>query len=335
VSRIEGTFLYELPGLGLWVAAATLGSRFEGEFRGCEVGLVVPSRADDFGLDRSDQSAFGTQSVFHENELEAQEVTIVRVTVARAARFGSGDFAGGGGPQRDALDLATELERTARDFLTAVIQQVRTQLGQHWLGTSSEMPERTWLSDLVDLETGDRLPFGPGVVLRAIGREIEHGVTPDGLSLQVERACRGNETPLPEELLNDAKYLAWIRDPPDLRLAVLLGAIACEAKIKQLLPSVASADATELLEMVLNNPRDVTIAVVTHLDKTSKAVAGRSLREEDADLYKAVVRLFETRNKIAHGKGVQPGEEEMRAGIRAAAQAFGWIDGLGDGGAVR
>ena len=55
-----------------------------------------------------------------------------------------------------------------------------------------------------------------------------------------------------------------------------------------------------------------------------EAVAGRSLRLEELDIYKAIDRLFQARNAIAH-RGKLPSAQEAREFADIARVAFAWL----------
>jgi len=56
-----------------------------------------------------------------------------------------------------------------------------------------------------------------------------------------------------------------------------------------------------------------------------KAVTGRSLKEENDELWKGVdVQLFPLRNRLAH-RGEIPSKEDAEAAVRTAAKAIAWL----------
>lgn len=71
------------------------------------------------------------------------------------------------------------------------------------------------------------------------------------------------------------------------------------------------------------------MAAASLFDKGLKAVCGKSLREEDRNLYKAIDLLFQDRNKIAHrgGAGLSP-DDTLKEHIRSAKSVFKWLDGI-------
>lgn len=56
-----------------------------------------------------------------------------------------------------------------------------------------------------------------------------------------------------------------------------------------------------------------------------KAVAGRSQREDDRELWKQVNRLVEIRNNVAH-RGHMATSDEADECLGAAVRAFRWLD---------
>lgn len=152
---------------------------------------------------------------------------------------------------------------------------------QPWLGLADTPLERVGPSRFLNIDTGQRLSgYGeeglvaihePQVVTQA---ELESVPTDDA------------EPPIPESLLADAKFLGVLRRPPDRPRAILAAAIACEAKVKQVLRKKVSRDAQALLEFLLTNPRAFPHSAIELFHPIAKAVVGRSLHEEDSGLYK-------------------------------------------------
>lgn len=326
MARLQGIFHFELPGLGLWLANEALGSSVSSATGNHQITLEFPARDDDFGLDQDRGGAFAGHGAGTGIE-GATGVRVVRVRVETDASFGFAEYEAASGRYEPAHRLVEALMNVGRDFTTAFVRQARGR-GHHWMGTSADRAERTWVTDLYDLGLGKRIPVGPGILFESHVLDLSQRVTPDVAQALAEGAGEQRVPPLAEELLADAKYLSWIRRPVDLRLGVLLAAIACEAKIKQTLTRLADDARSPLLDLVLDNPRDVTVATVVHLDKTAKAISGRSLRDENGVLWKAAIKLFEARNRIAHGKAEQPTEDEMTSAVRAAVDIFEWIDSL-------
>ena len=107
----------------------------------------------------------------------------------------------------------------------------------------------------------------------------------------------------------------------DFRRAVLIAAIACEVKVKEVLRQAASEDQRSLLDFALDNPREVTVTAADGLfDKLMLATAGRSLRQDDRQLFRHIQELYTVRNRVAHS-GRLPDKPEAGRVVRAAGGA--------------
>jgi hypothetical protein len=135
-----------------------------------------------------------------------------------------------------------------------------------------------------------------------------------------------------ETLLADAQALIReARNRAQARRPILMAAIACEVKVKQRLRDLVSAEARKLLDIIIDNPRDVTYQAVALFGKGLEAVCGRSLSKEDRALYSKIDKLFQVRNKIAHEGLIPVDHEEARRLIIGAKRAFDWLDVLPKG----
>jgi hypothetical protein len=123
--------------------------------------------------------------------------------------------------------------------------------------------------------------------------------------------------------LADARHIAD-RPPQDWSRAVLLAAIACELKVKETLRQLATDSNLPLVDLLLDSPRDFSMQVAGLFDKAMTAVHNESLRESDRELYKAIDRLFQVRNQIAH-YGVRPTPEQGSHAVGAAASVVAWL----------
>jgi hypothetical protein len=90
----------------------------------------------------------------------------------------------------------------------------------------------------------------------------------------------------------------------------------------------ATRELRPLLDIVLDSPRDVSVAAGQLLDKPLKAITGMSLREADKPLFKLVTeKLFPLRNRVAH-YGHRPTTQEARDAVATATDLFAWLDQL-------
>ena len=80
-----------------------------------------------------------------------------------------------------------------------------------------------------------------------------------------------------------------------------------------------------LVDIILDSPRDVSVAAGQLLDKPMRAATGRSLRDDDKPLFVAVTEtLFPLRNKVAH-RGFSPAITEAREAVTRAEVLFHWL----------
>lgn len=109
------------------------------------------------------------------------------------------------------------------------------------------------------------------------------------------------------------------------RVRCWFAAIACEVKIKTFLREHSNAEQAALVELLLENPRDWSLAAAALFDKPLKIVGGRSLKDEDdKSLWKGVIDLFERRNALAH-RGKIPTQAQALACLSTSRKVFGWL----------
>jgi hypothetical protein len=117
------------------------------------------------------------------------------------------------------------------------------------------------------------------------------------------------------------------RLPFDRRRVVLLSAIAAEVKIKQVIREKTPTDRRELADVLLDNYREIDIAIGQLPHKPMKAAVGHSLHADDPALFVKVQSLFKVRNDVAH-RGIDPKEDQAREAVRTVIRLFAWLDGL-------
>lgn len=238
----------------------------------------------------------------------------------------------------DQFDESDEADAKRREFLKRAlvvaeavsadfVECVRVE--QPWLGLHGQRPERA----------GDpRLDTHRSSIVYA--KEIlpptssdERRYPRDSFLTEAKLAALAvrlddNRSALPfaEALLADAFYFLW-SEPPDFQRSVLTAAIGCEVKIKHALRSKTPPDLVKVVDLLLENPRDWSLAAIALFDKATAAALGSSLKEDDRALYRRVAQLFELRNKIAH-KGEMPSPGAARDVVAAAREVFAWVDKL-------
>jgi hypothetical protein len=213
------------------------------------------------------------------------------------------------------IDEAASVART-----TALSFMKWVRVDQPWFGPSDlELPLA--LPASVELEgTGQRVPIGPTALVTNWLIMGGPYVTETAMGSYID-ALRREETPSPaSSLLSDALYLARWRTPRDYARGVLLAAIACEVRAKDVLLSHAPQGTEELLRLTLRRARSWEL-----FDTLPKLLAKRSLKDEHVETHRRILRLFDLRNDIAHWARFPPDEAEVALCLEAAERAFEWL----------
>ncbi|MBB5077782.1 hypothetical protein [Nonomuraea endophytica] len=325
-----------------WVGAEVLGARYTAVVGGYRCTLVVPRSSE--GADQDLEWLPGPDAMkvqnFHllrgwietpEGERAKWRVGWVKVEVELPSALLAGDLAGD--PSGERREEVIELIKVARDvsieFVTRIMRHAAVTYRQPWLGPSAKLFLPGFTSGRLYDRNGEWFRAGYGVtkpgVLR-LGVSAPNHQEFEALVSNISGAGYV-EPPLAETLLADALYTSSSADHPDLRLATLLAAMACEVKIKQAMRILATQEQAALVDALLDNPRDWSMAASSLFDKGIAAVCGRSMRVEDRPLWKRVDRLFFVRNKVAHvgGEGLEP-TAISEGHPEAARDAFEWVD---------
>jgi hypothetical protein len=322
----------------LWVNADLRGTKHQVRTRqGIVCSICIPEKSDDFGLDRSSNmlAIKGYAGSAGSDPIEspvAVQVHVVRVVAEGQAEISAADFLRPGSLEFNSAAIAaysamSDLHDAAASVLGSFLTWVRTTCGQFWLGLAGEPSPLVWSSELRDHE-GNRIPIGyPALMTRGMVGAEKISLSSQETSAIIDRIERGYEPSLHEIFLADAAYIARESLWRNMRQAVLMAAISCEVAVKQRLRKGASAEQRELVELVLSNPRDVSLAAVSLFDKACKVVIGRSLREENLELYKRVDKLFQDRNKIAHRGGPELADDTLAEHVNTAREALKWLSG--------
>lgn len=315
---------------GLDIAANVVGERRAFLFHGYRCAIVLPRDDFDFGVDESSYRPRVIEArKWRDGEATKYRVYIVRVEIEVACDLTSDDLPWGG-PHDPALVAAAECvfkegAEIAGSLIRRYVDHVRIRSHQYWLGSSATVPQTTWRNEIFDA-AGRRLAVGfdyIGPVVVMMGKE------------PLSRAANGeicgllaadHSATLADSLLADAHFLAGQSRSPDRRQAVLLAAIACEVRIKRTLDALATPKQVALIALILDHPRDVSMAAISLFDKALLAVGGRSLRVDDKHLFKALTTLFEDRNRIAHRGGEGILLEGLNAHVQTADRVFLYLD---------
>ena len=349
------TAVYHFEVSDLWVRSDVLGARDTVAFADHAITLILPAGRDDFGLSTNTigLSALGGYNLHRDSgDLLAAEVRIIRVEVqvesdlkappeSNAAskpaepRPDTDELAKQGSAEpgvnvvEEGLRILKETVNIAREYAQKYISLVRTQLDQYWLGSSESQLRVTWLSELIDSD-GRRIPVGYNDPFGPVMMHFSDSALSRELHVKLMReASEGIAPDLADTFLRDAEYAAYAVAHPNLRQAVLLAAVACEIKIKETISTLASSEQQPLVNLLLENPRDWTMAAAALFDKGMEAICGRSLRKENLALYKEVDLLFRDRNNIAHKGGTRVSSDDvLLKHISSAKSTFEWLDDI-------
>lgn len=270
-----------------------------------------------------------TSSVSAEPSSDLVRVELVRAQVYVASDLSAAAWESDSGYREEAFEgpashLLWDGLASAQVAVGGFLEWVRVAGQQHWLGPAAREPEPTGPADLVDTEAWALLPITIDTD-RVIFRRVADSQVLDEASINslADRSRLASPT-LATRLLADAAHFAFEVDPPDTDRSILVAAIACEVGIKDVLRATATGSSSDLLDLLLSNPRDWSMAAAAIWHKPAKVVLGRSLLESDKPLYRELELLFRRRNRIAH-RGESFSKEEARSCVDAAARALRWL----------
>lgn len=323
---------YPFSGSGLMIRANALGLQHRWTLGDKEVALSLPSLEESY--EGFPPEHLGVR-VGHIVGLMHDKPTLISVQ-RFAVTFGvtvEGEL-GADGDWKGASELLSGLYTAAVDIAQDFLNAVRVQGGQFWLPAQHEGVRRDGLISIYRADTHERLPYSWNPPLVVIAHGEESAADADGLAVLLEMVAEGRKASLATALLADARGV--LIPPPvheavdrlDTPHGVLLAAIAAEVRIKETLRDLAPDELRPLLDVVLDSPRDVSIAAGQLLDKPLKAVTGTSLKDADRALFKRVTeKLFPLRNRVAH-YGHRPTTQEAREAVSTASDLFDWLGAL-------
>jgi hypothetical protein len=332
MARLRSEFHFALN--DLMVTREALGSTVEFQRGAYRVQLRIPADAKDFsppGDDPHWRAIGGTSAGAPGDPNQRVNVLIVQVALIGEGPVGSTDFQS---PDRATWPTDQAFKYFKNTFVIA--EAVATELidwarvrGQAWLGLHGERPQRVGMHSLIDEHTGRRLPLGfePTMIVGGPSSALARAINPAFIS-SLGNLLGDGAPPLPvaDTFLADALHFAWAH-PPDVTRAVLLAAIACEVKVKEVLREKTASQLRPMVDLLLENPRDWSLAAAALFHKAMAAALGHSLKKEHLQLYKRIENLFTLRNGIAH-RGEEPEESKARDVVAAAEEVFIWLKEL-------
>lgn len=319
----------------LWVKGELLGASWVLERD--DYGLVVslPSHQSDFRIAPPGEKRLFKVGVSRGDEIIAATIQVFQVAVWLESEATVDLFP----PDPRGLDgqrALTKASKTAIAVAEDFLAWLRVLGGQYWLGASHEPIRPAGTADLIDLESGLRIKninWEYGVSIYGLSEEVALG--PPTLETIVGCLDQGQVVRESDVLLADARHaLGDLRAETtisasrrDVRRCVLLAAIASEMKIRDTLREKTPPSRKDLVDLILKNWREVDIAIAQLPHQAMKAAIGRSLHEEQPDLFKGVEKLFKTRNDVAH-RGEAPSLQLAQEAVDTAIRLGVWLDSL-------
>jgi hypothetical protein len=333
---LEAVFYFD--GAGLYITGDALGKCAEFEVEGTHVTVNLPNHDEVFSLEDPGWPGRGraARPTYQSADREMLAGNIlkfeVRVSVAGTPETATSDLLAG------AFEVAVEV---AERFLSLA----RTRAGQDWLPSPYEGPSLALYGMLMyagtDTEVSPETRWQPPMLAVRVNHERAAGA--DTIEQLLSLTSSGTDPATEDVLLADARAaLSIVRvrqqrktERRDTGRAVLLAGMAAEVKIKRTLTEKSRPEFGPLLDVILENPRDVSVATGQLLDKPMKAALGVSLRDEKSKaeseyqtLFSDVtMKLFPRRNDVAH-RAKQPTLDEAKQIVDIAGRLFAWLDGL-------
>lgn len=309
--RITGRFIpgeSGIVGRMCWITPDLAGKQLSTTVEGHTVRISFPERATDEIAQPGYNRRRGSDA------LNPEAVSPVYFTATLDWEIaGTGESS----EDRESLKQGIEALRAGSTRLTDGIR-----LLQPSSGLAGEAPPAESLH-IENIETGEPidLPVPPN---RSPPMAVGY---PNVDSAKVERALEyGISTP--EILLAQAAYWAiWTADPKP-GVAVLLAAMACESRARDVMAKRVDPEMEPLLDVLFDKPWIFQRPAIDLFHHVAKAVLGRSLKDDDQALWKQVVRLFELRNEMAH-EANEPSRSDVGPLVAASYGVFEWLARFG------
>jgi len=223
-------------------------------------------------------------------------------------------------------DVLLGMSQKATDLAGELCERLKLDLGQHWIEPAGTYPRVVNMAGLTDVQTGKS--FGTFIGSAGSFRVLDPStvLVPDSLP-GLEEKLRSGSPDADELLLAEAKHVVETEQAAAFNRATLLAAIAVELRTKRLLRTLAGPDRALLLELLLDNPNDWSMAAHRLFKKAIPQMLGRDMGPEHRALSKRVERLFVDRNLIAH-KGASVSREGAVSHVDTAWEAFDFMAGL-------
>jgi hypothetical protein len=218
--------------------------------------------------------------------------------------------------------LLAKMRQAAGMATRRLLEWIRIDKKQVWTPPPTTRPSDVGGHGLVDIERNEYL--GPLTIAAGVLQVVPEGREVGIGDLEVLPTRLREDPPLWARILADAQYYVSSDEWAAWDRAVLFAALACELAIKDALRILARGSEGQLVELLLENPRDWSMAAVALFDKPLKVLSGRSLREDKKKVWKRLNALFQRRNEIAH-RATRPAQEDAEELVGAAVEATEWL----------
>ncbi len=216
------------------------------------------------------------------------------------------------------------LLESTRVAVTNLTEWVWVRNGQVWNAPSGEYPKQISPVSYVNLDdsTGGTELNPPTLPIRVV--PLSSAVSSENFA-ELGRLCVDQGRPtLPDLLLAEGRHHLWRHERLAPDRAVLMAAMACELAIRTALRELSDPADLLWVDLVVKNPRDVSVTAANLWHQAMKAATGRSLSEDDSALFRRLEKLIKRRNGIVHsGESVNLSEATDLVG--AAVEAFDWL----------
>ena len=336
MSHVVVAVHYEVPQLR--VGPDLVGTASEATIRGHRCRLILPPE-DDGSQSDSWQLRYPVGNMRPDRTGRPTEYRVSEVRIEVTVPCGSAMVSFP--PEREPTIVKPEIdipeafnhgEEVAYELLKKYLDHVRVDLKQRWLGSSSTV-YRTIRGEVLDAQ-GATIATGLNdrrdVLVMVSGPE---GILNSEKSASIlDDLSDGIAPGLPETLLADARAIGWPENSPDYKLAIVLAAMACEAKVKNTLTDLANPSQRELVGLI-NQSREHALPSINLFNVGLKAVCDMSLSKDDNKLFIALQGLISLRNSIIHQKDdyntKAPGDGDIAGWVnhlRTANNAFAYLD---------
>lgn len=270
----------------------------------------LPEAEDSFkfpmvsSLGETDQREYvPTQCIVGDISREFVEVRIVRVVVNMEGELSADGYDDTDiGQRTTAHEQLDTLLKHAMTAATDLTNMVRLR-GQSAIPPTGRYPRVLNMVTMVEILDTHTQSYGFSVGSASTGIRIigPHEVLSVTDLSAVESSLGSVGAPWVGELLvGEALYLVQSEQNSGAEQGTLLAAMGVEVHTRDVVDHLAKGEQKELVALLLDNPRQWTMAAFAVFERVLPVVVGRDLGPEHKALARRVEKLFRARNKVAH-----------------------------------